>query len=57
MRAESSIPGHVGGSSVFFDGSDYIEDAELASAGDGAGEDPKASLELQGEAQRLIDSQ
>ncbi|MGI5208158.1 hypothetical protein ACQEU6_42130 [Spirillospora sp. CA-108201] len=58
MRDGNSIPGHVRDSSVVFDGSeDYIEDADLASAGDGAGEDPEVSIGLQGEAQRLINSQ
>jgi hypothetical protein len=59
MRGERSIPTHVGRSSVVFDRPDgeYIEDADLPSAGDGAGEGTETLIGLQGEAQRLIDSQ
>ncbi|SNR92826.1 hypothetical protein [Actinomadura mexicana] len=59
MRGESSIPTHVGGSSVVFDRPDgeYIEDADQPNAGDGAGEDTETIIGLLGEAQRLIDGQ
>lgn len=59
MRGESSIPTHVGGSSVVFDRPDdgYIEDADQPSAGASAGEDTETLIGLNGEAQRLMDSQ